>query len=340
MLARRSNLNHPIGSVIDLPRLIPAFSSKGFPFTESSTNGRISEVNRALEIAGPSITDSILLSAYDIHHGYLTDPIKHLGNKELAFVDSGGYELSQDFESTEPKTMSYTPDTSYDRNAHIDVLKNLPTSCPIVISNFDDQNRGTEIREQILDAKRLFNNFGHFLHDFIIKPTRKADYVNPAEIEGYIENMRGFHIVGVTEKELGNTMLKRLICIAKLRNALDRHSMSTPIHVWGGLDPVLTPLYFIAGAELFDGLSWLRYGYLNDTAISRDSYNTIDQGVKAPWRRAEAMRLSKNVIYLETLTIRMRRFVDEGTCDFSVFEKSADTIGKAYHTLRTEIPDA
>jgi len=266
--------------------------------------------------------------------------MKHLGNKELVFIDSGGYELSEDFDSSEPKIVRYTPDTSFNKEAHIEVLELLPKNCPIVISNFDDQTRGLETREQILEATRLFNNYGHFLHDFIIKPTRKANYIKPDEIEGDIENMRGFDIIGMTDKELGNTMLKRMVCIAKLRNALDRHSMTIPIHVWGGLDPVLTPLYFIAGAEIFDGISWLRYGYLNDTAISRDSYNAIELGIQATWNRAEAMRLSKNIIYLETLTTRLQRFVDEGASDFGIFEKSAETIRKAYYELRTRIPYA
>jgi hypothetical protein len=31
MLARKSTLEHPLGAVIDLPRLVPSFSSKGFP---------------------------------------------------------------------------------------------------------------------------------------------------------------------------------------------------------------------------------------------------------------------------------------------------------------------
>ncbi len=104
MLARRTTLQHPIGSAIDMPRLIPSFSSKGFPFFEDkSTGNKLSEATNALEMAGPTISDSILLSAYDISHRYLRDPERFYGNKEMVIIDSGEYELSSDFDSTEPK---------------------------------------------------------------------------------------------------------------------------------------------------------------------------------------------------------------------------------------------
>ena len=75
MLARRTTLEHPIGTAIDLPRLIPSFSSKGFPFfTDTDTGRTMSEVTNVLQNAGPTISDSILLSAYDISHGYLRTP--------------------------------------------------------------------------------------------------------------------------------------------------------------------------------------------------------------------------------------------------------------------------
>ncbi len=46
--------------------------------------------------------------------------------------------------------------------------------------------------------------------------------------------------------------------IAKLRKALDKAGLNIPLHVFGSLDTVTTPLYFLAGADIFDGLTWLR----------------------------------------------------------------------------------
>ncbi|MFX0200999.1 MAG: hypothetical protein ACFFCW_33180, partial [Candidatus Hodarchaeota archaeon] len=77
----------------------------------------------------------------------------------------------------------------------------------------------------------------------------------------------------------------------------------------------------------------------NDMAITRDAYTALDLGIQTQWRRAQAMRLVKNISYLETLTIRMRRFVDGGANDFSVFETHTDALKKAYQALSTKIPE-
>ena len=337
--ARRSTLNHPLGFGVDLPRLVPSFTSKGFPFITSRGKQKkeISEANDALEIAGPIISDSILVSAYDIYKGYFKKPETYFGNKEIVFIDSGGYELSQDFDSSEARVYPHSPDMDYDQSSYIDVLDSLPSEFPIVVSNFDHKGKGLPLAEQIIEAQALLNKFGSFLHDFIIKPSGSARYISIENIEADIDDLRKFAIVGVTEKELGPTPLQRMVNIAKLRNALNRHSLNAPIHVWGGLDPVLTPLYFLSGAEVFDGVSWLRYGYINDTAVSREAYSAIQFGVQALRARAGAMRLANNISYLETLTTRLRRFVDDGGKNFKILEGVSKTAEAAYNTLRTKI---
>jgi hypothetical protein len=340
MLARRTTLNHPIGATVDLPRLVPSFSSKGFPFFADKETGRkLSEVTDALEMTGPTISDSILVSAYDIHHDFLRQPERFYANKELVIIDSGGYELSLVFDSTEPEQGPYEPDDSYDNAAYLEVLRRLPSQYPIVVTNFDHESRGKPVEEQIIEAQALFNSFPQFLHDFIVKPSGRRRYIDIDDCIRHLDKMRRFHVLGVTEKELGSNLLERLVNIATLRSAMNRKSIETPIHVWGGLDPVVTPLYFCAGGEIFDGVSWLRYGYYADSSITRDAFTAIQLGVQTPWRRAEAMRMAANISYLETLTIRLRRFVDGGCCDFGVFGTHSDALCGAYQALCTKIPE-
>jgi hypothetical protein len=339
MLARRSTLHHPSGAAIDLPRLVPAFTSKGFPFIVNRRKGSrsISEANDALKLAAPVIVDSILISAYDIYFGHFVDPLDHLPGKGLVFIDSGGYELSDDFDSTEAKVTPIDRRIGYNLDSYITVLRRLPSDLPIVITNFDHLSKRKKITDQVMEAQRLFARFGQFAHDFIIKPEGKKAYIDIEGVENSIRDFGSFQIIGVTEKELGSSVADKMESIGRLRMALDRHLMNQPIHIWGGLDPVMTLLYFVSGAEIFDGVSWLRYGYYNDVAISREAYGAIESGVQAPRGRTEAIRLAKNISYLENLTARMKRFVDKGGEDFSEFGKVETTIRVAYDNLRTRL---
>ena len=61
---------------------------------EAGQDYRVSEATLALDLVGNFIKDSILVSAYDIYHGHLRDPGRYFPDKELIFIDSGGYELS------------------------------------------------------------------------------------------------------------------------------------------------------------------------------------------------------------------------------------------------------
>ena len=68
---RETTFTHPLGGVIDLPLLIPSFSSKGFDFiTERQSKPKkiLSIATNALEEFGRYLAESYLLSAYDIHH--------------------------------------------------------------------------------------------------------------------------------------------------------------------------------------------------------------------------------------------------------------------------------
>ena len=54
----------------------------------------------------------------------------------------------------------------------------------------------------------------------------------------------------VIEKELGDSALVRMERIARLRRALDDAEVKAPVHVFGALDPILSCMYFLAGAEI------------------------------------------------------------------------------------------
>lgn len=341
MLARVSKIRHPLGAVVDLPRLVPAFSSKGFPFIPEKNAGRnLSQVTLALETVGPFIKGSILLSAYDIFHRHLRKPSRFYEGKELIFIDSGGYELSPFFDSTEPTEKPRGP-RLFTVGNYEKILRGLPKNLPFAIANFDWGANKKSLANQILKAQTLFRKHPNYISDFIVKPGLRRKFLNVDEVVRHTKKLQAFNILGVTEKELGKDLLERLKNLAKIRAAMDRDNIQIPIHVWGGLDPILTPLYFFVGAEIFDGVSWLRYAYFDGAAIYRDAYGILELnlGVETPTDHVNAYTLSANTSFLNRLTSMFIEFVNAGGKDFSMFGIRASSLQRAYRTLSTAIPE-
>jgi hypothetical protein len=354
MLARRSILTHAGIGEIELPLLVPAFSSKGFGF-ESFGRGRkkrdYSEIAYELADFGRRPSSSILVSGYDLHFGHFDAPElpakrpeTHLRNTRLVFLDSGGYELVDDFDSTEIKTYLYTPKEGYGRREYEDVLKRLTAlkePMPLVITNFDSEAKGKALDIQINEARSLFHKFPTCISDFILKPwSRNGKEVNPANMSDTdFTNLRGFDIIGVTEKELGKNIIDRIEKICMLRQRLDRGKVTSPIHVWGGLDPILTPLYFFAGAEIFDGISWLRYAFRNGMAMHRESYAVVSEiGVTASRHLTHAYASLDNLTFLDNLTIALQQWVDFEGQRFDMFHLHVrESLEKAYKIMVSKL---
>jgi hypothetical protein len=338
MLARRTTLRHPLGGTIETPLLIPSFTSKGFPFFRDS-KALVSVTTKAIELLGPQPSlDWFLISAYDLHHGHFRNPERFFGGKRLVIVDSGGYELLEDFDSTEPRSNTHVP-KAFSRSDYSNVLDGLASDVPFMISNYDWAKRGSPLKSQVRQARRLFETRPASIHSFIAKPPKKGDPIDVEELISLLDEMQSFHVLGLTEKDLGDNLVDRLRCVGQIRHAMDRKKLFIPIHIWGGLDPVITPLYFFAGAELFDGVSWLRYAYLDGTACYRDACSVLSYGLATPMEHARALALGANLIFLRTLRANLQSFVVTGGTDFSVFNHHGEPLRRAYDVMRTEIPD-
>src|SRR5205807_7597203 len=97
MLARSSTIVHKASGVsAETPLLIPSFSSKGF-----GGAGRKSEVRQILGTAAEFLTTAYLISAYDIAKGNLPQPTDLPSKPNLIVLDSGGYEISPDYDFSE-----------------------------------------------------------------------------------------------------------------------------------------------------------------------------------------------------------------------------------------------
>src|SRR4051812_2740879 len=83
-LAGRRELKIAGKIVAATPILVPSFSSKGFP-----------DIADLVVSASEIITDTCLVSAYDVHYKQIETDVSFA---EFVFLDSGGYESSKDFE--------------------------------------------------------------------------------------------------------------------------------------------------------------------------------------------------------------------------------------------------
>ena len=355
MLARRTTLTHPSAGEMELPLLVPAFSSKGFDFKETrkGTNRRdYSMVAYELEDFARFPSRSVLISAYDLHFKHMRAPKMrakrtedYLRNAALVFLDSGGYELSVDFDLTECKSFIYRPKDGFGEAEYETVLHqltHLAEPMPLVITNFDHSAKGKPLSEQIAAARTLFNRFQGTLSDFIIKPWkgRGGGVVDPSKMtDDDFGNLRGFDIIGITEKDLGRNLLDRLRSVAVFRRKLSDAGVTAPIHVWGGLDPITTPLYFFAGAEIFDGISWLRYAFRNGVAINRASYSVLTEaGVGAPRQLNHMYANVDNLTAMRNQEDALQQWVDFGGTVFDMFHPSVkEDLAKAYKVMCSKI---
>jgi hypothetical protein len=291
-------------------------SSKGFPLV-----GELSEAGTVLPLVIDDLTESLLISAYDVHHGLLPEHELLTGDERaqtmydvpaLLVLDSGGYELSDSFDSGErncgPRVVREFGRPEFDFVAsHLSRDRNL-----LVVTYDEPDVQRPSYREQCEEGRQFADQHPQLRIDFLLKPPAGDAYIVPAKLAAEADALARFDVVGVTEKELGDKLLDRALCVARLRHLLDSSGgAAVPLHVFGALDPVLTPVYFMAGAEVFDGLSWLRYAYYDETAVHPDELAVLTGSFEADRVLRDAERYLSNLRQLARLGERLRRWVGE-----------------------------
>ncbi|MFJ9541907.1 hypothetical protein ACIRPX_32255 [Streptomyces sp. NPDC101225] len=275
--------------------MVPSLSSRGFDIRQDG----LSEVAAWLPAVQDQLTDSLLVSAYDLHYGLLPDVHDFLtGNHwqtlyatpEVLIVDSGGYELGTSWDGSEVRRGERQPN-AFSRTAYVAVVERLPTDQNIVLVTWDHVATASDrlsYKEQIEAASVLKRDNPRVLIDCLVKPQEGELYVNVDALAPEMNGLRSVDFIGLTEKELGDTLFDRALTLARLRAALDSRDISAPIHVFGALDPLFMRLYFDCGAEIFDGLTWLRYGLAGGRSVYREVSSLLDGDVhySEPIRRA------------------------------------------------------
>lgn len=280
---------------ISTPLIIPSFSSKGFPTLKA--------IHTAMR---PFITRISLVSAFDIAKGFLNSDAAYAS--DLVFIDSGGYEAKTSFNPMEAyQDLKYTSNWSFEE--YDKILYSLQPKSDIVFVSFDLE-MSLPLFEQLTRSLELFHKYPQFAGAFLWKPEGSHLFIGDEdELGNYTDELRQISILGVTDEELGASLIDRCKKIAEIRSVLSSSGLNTPIHIFGCIDPLRCILFFLCGADMFDGLAWLRYDfhgnsayYLKQSAIRR---------CKAEFKDAELIMdiWSRNLSYFTLLRQSMVDFV-------------------------------
>jgi hypothetical protein len=303
MLVKRRALKLNGYEVERTPLLVPSFSSKGFP-----------DIADIVAYSSGLIDGVTLVSAYDLHYGKIKPPFDF---PSLIFLDSGGYEASKDAELSDFGDRDHRPQP-WSQDMHEAQLTNWQPMVPCVFISYDHPKERLPIKDQIERARAMAPGRKDFMREILLKPeTATQTLLQMHDVIKNVHRLADFNIIGVTEKEVGNSILNRMRNIAELRLALNEVGLQTPIHVFGSLDTVTTPMYFLAGADIFDGLTWLRFAFHAGNTVYKHNFGALKYGVATKAHMIDARCWHDNYYYLKDMELEMRRYLND--CDFSVF---------------------
>lgn len=306
------------------PLLVPSFSSKGFGRSDGDPSR--SEVSPLLDVLRDQLSTAFLVSAYDLHHRLLEagDTLGDsdwassvLSRPEVLFIDSGGYEVTQGADAGEPlqdlrDTLPWTPEMYGEL---LDALPEAATNCAAVAWDLPGQSYEWQLRA----AQDFLGERRHVAPIALLKPPPDKRWHDFPILSSVASRLAFFSVVGVTEHELGDSLLDRVIAVMELRDVLRRASMEKPIHIFGALDPLFVPVYFAAGADIFDGLTWLRYAYWHGLAVHPEQGPLLNRSTEQREDVRRATVAATNLNQLGQLLSLLLRFVAEGE-DWTLYD--------------------
>src|SRR5579864_2012212 len=273
----------------------------------------------------------MLISAYDLHYKHITAPF---AAPALIFLDSGGYEAGKDADLSDLAEHEQTPQI-WTPEDHEAILQSWEADVPTIFISYDHPKDRIPVAEQITRAQALPTK-ENTLREILLKPeTTTQRFLNVDHITPHVHQLVQFDIIGITEKEIGSSILDRMKNVAQLRMALNQAGLDTPIHVFGSLDTLSTPLYFVAGADIFDGLTWLRFGYRDGQTLYRQNFGALSLGVNAKAHMIDARCWVSNYYYLKELELEMRRFLKDHK--FEAFRYHSGLIEQSFQTVAESV---
>lgn len=232
-----------------LPLFVYSFSSKGFADFRDIVTANIQR-----------IPVSFLVSLYDYKYLFNDRSLTNEQETRVRVWDSGGYETSED-DDLSSHFRAIKGDETWEEATYVEAACSIPWNARDILVSFDSyENRATRsISQQIENACRLFERIpGPYMRDILLHVD------GDVEISSLVNEIRKydgcFDVIGFTEKEVAYTWYKGIHFLTEIRRCLDSElGKYVPIHLFGCFDPKSIIYFFLCGADVFDGLSWLRY---------------------------------------------------------------------------------
>ncbi len=218
------------------PLLVPSFSSCGFP----SVAEIYSEMKNKLH-------GVCLVSAPDLASGCIPRDGDPPVNVQV--VDSGTYEA---------RKQAALGGAPWTREHYLEIASNLDAGSNIILVNYDGYE---PLAVQIARAVDDFSRAPSAAADFLVKPEAPAHLVNIPRLAQHAGELHQFDVMGITAREAGDSLIQRCRTVVTLRDVLGDGGLDLPIHVFGAITPLEVMTYFLCGADVFDGLDWLRFTF-------------------------------------------------------------------------------
>lgn len=232
-----------------------------------------------------------------------------LFDTRMVIFDSGGYEVSSELPE-DNLYFNYPGILKWNEEMYVNCANKYVLSNSILVS-YDRSD--LDISDQFKMANLLYNDINkEFKRDYLIK---NVNHIKIGElIENIKENLDIIDFIGFTEKDFKN-IYSATSFIYKVRSKLNLLNKYVPIHIFGCMEPRSIKPLFLAGADIFDGISWLRYSLNNGYACHRKEYerNAIMENIiELNSQDIQKEMYKDNVLSIETMSSDLAYMIGVG----------------------------
>ncbi len=228
------------------PNYIPSFSSRDDHYLKERINTLLHEIPQQV----------ILISAFDYYNlrkeGHINPKfVKKSFEKRLLFLDSGGYELQ------------FSDRDDWTALKYREIIEELRPNFFVGYDRIPSYERPSNTMSLISESIEFLKDYSGGKRVLLIHFSLMNNPLGeiPSLIKKFQEFSDYFDILGFPEREIGANIIQRVQFIYYLRRELDKRKIFKPIHIFGCSDPISIILFILSGADIFDGLGWIKYAF-------------------------------------------------------------------------------